>query len=563
MDEYYEEIVQAFSKALFEGRVVYAQKLVMNSIKDKRVTREKLATAIFRLGREIQNGMKGMEELQRHTLILHCIETSVRIDPNRKGRFENLARAHNSVGFVLESVGRLKEAKASYRNALRAYPETAEAHLDLIRSESFLRADPVNIRALVQRARALRELGLFNQAIVAYQRILRICPSDANAHDYLARILWFVKWKVDDATRHFNLASKYYAAEGDNALSIFSRVFVHWSDALRMWQTGESGKAEKSYSLALRRACEVKKLSADPTLLRHSQLLEKLLRPVIHYFQIDREYLECIENEDLQALKEGITRISNRITKLEESAATFFVPEQELLEAKGECIRILMDILLYRHIEPERMGKVKQVFFKMSFLEGYEGVNALDTFRVYLWSLSPNKDLESVSKVRQRELFEKLRPAKALDGFATQRIAMKIAEALSVELSSGLTQPFIEEERKTRQVLTNKLKKISCQLQEIRVIVSGIEQEIILRKVAYGEVEIIFPIPSGVYKIHIPAGEITARDIAQIRTELSNMLAGAMEKAKEVSVRLYRGLREHKDDLIEQIIGALCKLRRP
>lgn len=124
-----------------------------------------------------------------------------------------------------------------------------------------------------------------------------------------------------------------------------------------------------------------------------------------------------------------------------------------------------------------------------------------------------------------------------------------------------MTKPIVEEERKTREILAKKMDLMGERLESIHITVSRIEQEIMVKKVAYGELEIIFPIALGVYKIHIPSGEITAQDLIKIKTEISRILTQVMEKAKQTSTKLYNELKNRKQEIEQEILTKLKKLQ--
>ena len=112
------------------------------------------------------------------------------------------------------------------------------------------------------------------------------------------------------------------------------------------------------------------------------------------------------------------------------------------------------------------------------------------------------------------------------------------------------------------ETLTKKIEKIEEKLESIKISLLGIEQEISIRRVAYGELEVIFPTPLGIYKIHIPAGEMTTQDLVRIKKEVSIILTKVMEKSKQVSAKLYNELKNRKQEMTQEILTRLKELRR-
>jgi len=97
------------------------------------------------------------------------------------------ARPYNNLGYEMQKMGRLPEAIADYRAALRVYPDYAEAHYNLANT-------------LLQTPRGLQE------AIAEYQWSIRIAPRYAEAHVNLGNALSRIPGKFDDAIGEFQIA---------------------------------------------------------------------------------------------------------------------------------------------------------------------------------------------------------------------------------------------------------------------------------------------------------------------------------------------------------------------
>jgi len=99
----------------------------------------------------------------------------------------NDAEAHSNMGNTLLDMGRLDEAEASYRRALKIKPDFAEAHSNL--------------------GNILKELGRLDEAVTSYQRALRIKPDIAMAHYNLGNALQDLG-QLDEAVASYRRALK-------------------------------------------------------------------------------------------------------------------------------------------------------------------------------------------------------------------------------------------------------------------------------------------------------------------------------------------------------------------
>jgi Flp pilus assembly protein TadD len=86
---------------------------------------------------------------------MHALQKSAQLLPND-------AEAHNNLGNALRDLGRIEEAAASFRRALKYRPGYAEAHNNL--------------------GNALRDLGQFEEAVASFRRALKIRPNGADMH---------------------------------------------------------------------------------------------------------------------------------------------------------------------------------------------------------------------------------------------------------------------------------------------------------------------------------------------------------------------------------------------
>ena len=84
---------------------------------------------------------------------------------NRRGQQPADAEAHYNLGVALKAQGKLEEAIAEFRAAIRLKPDYAEAHSNL--------------------GIALRAQGKLEEAIAEYRAAIRLKPDNAEAHDNL------------------------------------------------------------------------------------------------------------------------------------------------------------------------------------------------------------------------------------------------------------------------------------------------------------------------------------------------------------------------------------------
>jgi tetratricopeptide (TPR) repeat protein len=85
-------------------------------------------------------------ESGQYDLAIHCLQTALCREPN-------LPDIHNNLGIVLATLGRLAEAAASFKNAVRLKPDFAEAHNNLgnaLRAQGNLEAAVHHLRQAVR-----------------------------------------------------------------------------------------------------------------------------------------------------------------------------------------------------------------------------------------------------------------------------------------------------------------------------------------------------------------------------------------------------------------------------
>jgi tetratricopeptide (TPR) repeat protein len=145
------------------------------------------------------------------------------------------AAAHNNLGLALVSLGRVQEAIAHYEQALQIKPDYAEAHYNL--------------------GIALAQTGKIEEAVAHYEQALRIKPDHAEAH-YNLGVALAQAGRVGEAIRHLEQALRIkpdYAEAHYNlgvALARLGRLqeaMGHWEQALRI----KPDYAEAHYNLGV------------------------------------------------------------------------------------------------------------------------------------------------------------------------------------------------------------------------------------------------------------------------------------------------------------------------
>ena len=142
----------------------------------------------------------------------HGFEQAIALRPD-------FADAHNNLGNVLLSQGKLDEAAARYEHALALRPDYAEAHNNLgiilwqqgkldeaaARYEQALALRPDYADAHYNLGNVLLEQGKLDEAAARFEQALALRPDYAEAHNNLGNILW-KQGKLDEAAARFEQA---------------------------------------------------------------------------------------------------------------------------------------------------------------------------------------------------------------------------------------------------------------------------------------------------------------------------------------------------------------------
>ena len=231
---------------------------------------------------------------------------------------ERCAEAHSYRGNALLEAGRVSEAIEQYEQALRLYPDYAEARFNLgvaLREanrlqdavgqwQETLRIDPHYAEAYNNLGNALLEAGRVPEAIAQYERALRIKPGLAEVHNNLAAVL-IKLGRFEDAIGHCEQALRFKPDFPD----------AHNNLKVALGHLPKADDAMPHYQLAVRLAPQ----SADA----HSNLADALLQQgqvqeaIGHYEQALR-----IKPDDAKVLNNLGTALA-RIGKVREATACF------------------------------------------------------------------------------------------------------------------------------------------------------------------------------------------------------------------------------------------------
>jgi tetratricopeptide (TPR) repeat protein len=187
---------------------------------------------------------------------------SLRANPGSARAYDKLgddlfgqARAHNNLGNVMFAQGKLDEAIAEYKTAVRCDPNFAEGHYNLGNAyrrqgrdesavecfEEALRLQPDYADAHNNLANVLVALGQTEQAIEHYNAALRLRPNLAEAHYNLANALLSLG-RVDQAIEHYRQALRLRPAYAD----------AHYALGYVLQRQGRLAEATEHFREALR-----------------------------------------------------------------------------------------------------------------------------------------------------------------------------------------------------------------------------------------------------------------------------------------------------------------------
>ena len=159
--------------------------------------------------------------------------------------------AHNNLGNVLMSLGRLDEAAAHYQQALSLKPDFAEAHNNLgnvllsqgevdqaaTQFEQACSLKPDYTEAHNNLGTALLRQSKLDAAAARFERAISLRPDYAEAHNNLGSVLWR-QGRLDDATARFNhaIALRPDYAEAHNNLGIVLAQQSKFDPALQQFE---------------------------------------------------------------------------------------------------------------------------------------------------------------------------------------------------------------------------------------------------------------------------------------------------------------------------------------
>jgi tetratricopeptide (TPR) repeat protein len=190
---------------------------------------------------------------------------------------------------VLQRLGRVREAIAHYRQALKLMPDYAEAHCNLGSAlealdrpaeaiacyEAALAVQPNLTGAYNNLGNALRKLGRINEAMGHYQRALDIKPDYAEAHRNLAKAL-LVLGRNEEAIGHYqqSLATTPAQAEVYNNIGAAHHILGRFEDAYRAYEQAVALTPRKATILLNMASLKPFTAASDPRLLALQALAE-------------------------------------------------------------------------------------------------------------------------------------------------------------------------------------------------------------------------------------------------------------------------------------------------
>jgi tetratricopeptide (TPR) repeat protein/2-polyprenyl-3-methyl-5-hydroxy-6-metoxy-1,4-benzoquinol methylase len=211
-------------------------------------------------------------------------DTAIGLISRAIARNGNAAPYHFHLALAFKAVGRLDEAAASYRQALKLKPGDSDMLNNLgnvlaqagrfeeavTHYRQVLAAAPGNARALINLGNALSELGRMDEAEASYRKAVALEPDNAAAHNNLGN-LFRGRGDMDraiacyrkalaitpgDATMHNNLGiALWNRGDRDQAVASYHKALaldanhVEARDnlAIALWQQGAPDEAEAQY----------------------------------------------------------------------------------------------------------------------------------------------------------------------------------------------------------------------------------------------------------------------------------------------------------------------------
>ena len=173
-----------------------------------------------------------LKELSKLNEAIDCFQKAIAILPNYPD-------AHNNLGNALEDLGQREAAIESYEWAISYKVDYAQAYLNLgilfskfdpIKAVDYYKKaiviDPNHDAAYFNLASTYRHLGLKNEAIVAYEKVIEIKPDYADAHKNLSALK---KYNKNDSQilKMESLLSKRDLNESDKIILNFALAKVN------------------------------------------------------------------------------------------------------------------------------------------------------------------------------------------------------------------------------------------------------------------------------------------------------------------------------------------------
>jgi tetratricopeptide (TPR) repeat protein len=550
------KVLMEFFKCVLEDRFDEAEQIAVKALKKTEVKRDELVYAVGEMGSSIFN-LEKHDELAMTVKATACFMICYKINRRKslKKSISNLlatafcnsgkalsdagklkdseecyktalefnsrdAFAYDGLGRTLSNMRRQKDAEEAFRKAVKISPKSApfltNLGVALYREKKMTEAERVYRRAIGIDSRCFKahfnlgamldHSGKLKEAEECYRTTLEIDPEYPYAQGQLGMLLFRTN-RADDARQYLGLAQEKFLTENKEKETNVVKGCISWIDGFLSWRSNKIKEAENNYALA-----------SAFFLKGGDRKLSSTMSLITEYLHIDEEYVGYIDRGELLTLKNGISSLSGKIDKGLRRKRDACL-EGEILHARAACIKALSNALMFGRIEQDKLEKARNIFLKHGFLEAKVGVNALDTF---ITELVRFKDISQIPKQKEAELFLKLKPAAMLDGKTTAQYEKLVMGSVRVEeLNKDITQPVLRALEDTKKELRAQVEELKKAVDVVDRKTSEILAEISVKKVAYGEYEVVFPMPLGVFRLHIPAGEISAQNLAEIKSEIT------------------------------------------
>lgn len=340
----------------------------------------------------------------------------------------NIPITHLWLGHTLLKLERTKEAIKAYSKAVKL--------------------DPLNPKSYFGLGNSFFKLRKYQKAVSAFKQSLEL---DHDPHcEFNLGLAFLFDHNNQQAANHFLKAGKDFLKLDKQKDVEKCRAFSYLSKARLAVKHNDSIQAKRSYHLATK---YFHTLGYDS--------VEFFIRQVIQFFDIDNEVIDAIdESQELEELRERVSRIRLKLSKMQIISDRFDTQEILLLSAKKTFIELLSTGLEFKKIDLRSLKKVRQSLRKHRLFSVYQAMNALDSFLV---SLSPFQNLVEIPIGKQQELLTLLRGTRVMDGALTEGVSDRFFHRKLDEIYR-----VVSEFEAHQLVLTRKVRHIETRVEEIK-----------------------------------------------------------------------------------------------